>query len=288
MATPVWFITGASNGLGLLLSLKVLAAGHKVIGTARNLERSAVAIKSIEDAGGYVIQLDMTESRESIIKKVQAAEKKIGDIDVLVNNAGYSVLGPIEFFTEIEAETQIRTNLFGPLYAIQAVQPGMRARRSGTIINISSVAGQDGLPSCGLYAASKFSLEGLSEVLAKEMKEFGISVLIVEPGAFRTNFLNASTINNIPIDIGYEGTVVEDVVKKFESADGKQPGDPQKAVNIIFEVATGEGAAGHLKGKVLRLALGKDAFIRTQGKLDSVQNDLNNCREVGTSTDIDG
>lgn len=164
----------------------------------------------------------------------------------------------------------------------------MRARRSGTIINISSVAGHDGLPSCGLYAASKFSLEGLSEVLAKEMKEFGISVLIVEPGAFRTNFLNASAINDIPIDIGYEGTVVEDMAKKFESADGKQPGDPQKAVNIIFEVSTGEGAAGHLKGKVLRLPLGKDAFIRTQGKLDSVQNDLNSCREVGTSTDIDG
>ncbi|KAL6399974.1 hypothetical protein AUP68_17385 [Ilyonectria robusta] len=99
MATPVWFITGASNGLGLLLSLRVLAAGHKVIGTARNLEKSAEAIRSIEQAGGYVIQLDMTESRESIIKKVQAAEKKIGDIDFLVNNAGYSVLGPIEFFT---------------------------------------------------------------------------------------------------------------------------------------------------------------------------------------------
>ncbi|KAF7552053.1 hypothetical protein G7Z17_g4579 [Cylindrodendrum hubeiense] len=261
MTAPVWLITGTSNGLGLLLSLRVLAAGHKVIGTVRDMERSAEAVRSIEQAGGYVIQLDMTESQENIIQKVQAAEKKIGNIDFLVNNAGYSLLGPIEFFTEKQAETQIRTNLFGPLYAIQAVLPGMRARQSGTIINISSVAGQDGQPSCGLYAASKFSLEGLSEALAKEMKEFGISVLIVEPGAFRTNFLNASIINVDSIDKGYEGTAVDGVVKKFEAFDGKQPGDPHKAVNAIFEVATGEGAAGCGEVEALASMPGGPAFI---------------------------
>jgi NAD(P)-dependent dehydrogenase (short-subunit alcohol dehydrogenase family) len=286
MAAPVWFITGTSNGFGLLLSLKVLAAGHQVIATIRDFKRSAAAVKSIEQAGGNVIQMDMTEPRQTIIQKIQDAEKKFGPIEYLVNNAGYSLLGPIESFTESEAEQQIKTNVFGPLYAIQAVQPGMRARRSGTIVNFSSVAGQDANPSCGLYSASKFGLEGLSEVLSKEMKEFGVSVLIVEPGAFRTNFLGAKVVSNT-VAKEYEGTAVGTMVEKFGAADGKQPGDPQKAVDIVFEVATGQGAAGHLKGKILRLPLGKDAFARIQTKLNAVQQDLDNSQEIGTTTDLD-
>jgi NAD(P)-dependent dehydrogenase (short-subunit alcohol dehydrogenase family) len=137
-----------------------------------------------------------------------------------------------------------------------------------------------------LYSASKFGLEGLSEVLSKEMKEFGVSVLIVEPGAFRTNFLGAKVVSNT-VAKEYEGTAVGTMVEKFGAADGKQPGDPQKAVDIVFEVATGQGAAGHLKGKILRLPLGKDAFARIQTKLNAVQQDLDNSQEIGTTTDLD-
>lgn len=188
---------------------------------------------------------------------------------------------------EAEAEHQIQTNLFGPLYTIQAALPGMRSRGSGTIINISSIAGQDAQPSCGLYSASKFALEGLSESLSKEVKEFGINVLLVEPGAFRTNFLEASIKSNISGETAYQGTLLEATLQKFEKAAGKQPGDPNKAVDIIFEVATGEGAAGDLKGKVLRLPLGKDCFARLKTKLEFLQHDIEATREIGITTDFD-
>lgn len=188
---------------------------------------------------------------------------------------------------EAQAEHQIQTNLFGPLYATQAVLPSMRARRSGTIINVGSVAGQDGNPSCGLYAASKFGLEGFTEALAKETKEFGIDVLLVEPGAFRTNFLSTSVRSDEVAEQAYRGSAVDEALKKFAAASGKQPGDPKKAVNVIFEVATGEGAAGSLKGKILRLPLGKDAFARIRNKIDWVQKDLDTSRQVGVATDLD-
>jgi short-subunit dehydrogenase len=245
-------------------------------------------VESIEKAGGKIIELEMTESKESITKKIQNAEKIYGKIDYLINNAGYSVLGPVELFTEEEATHQFKTNVFGPLYAIQAALPGMRERRSGTIVNFSSVAGQDGQPSAGLYAASKFSLEALSEVLWKEVKEFGISVLIVEPGAFRTNFLNARTVTESAAVGPYQGTIVEEVLNKFDAMSGKQAGDPQKAIDIIFEVVAGEGKAGHLKGKSLRLPLGRDAFARIQAKVESVQRDLDVTNAIGTTTDFDG
>jgi NAD(P)-dependent dehydrogenase (short-subunit alcohol dehydrogenase family) len=187
---------------------------------------------------------------------------------------------------EAEAEHQIQTNVFGPLYALQAVIPGMRCRGSGTIVNVSSIAGQDAQPSCGLYSASKFALEGLTESLSKEVKEFGINVLLVEPGAFRTNFLEASVKSNITDEKAYQGTLLEATLNKFANAAGKQPGDPNKAVNIIFEVASGEGAAGHLKGKILRLPLGKDCFARLKTKLESVQSDIDVTRNIGNTTDL--
>ncbi|KAM0348752.1 hypothetical protein ACHAPU_004191 [Fusarium lateritium] len=287
MTTPVWLITGSSNGLGLLLSLRVLKAGHRVIASVRDKARSANAVRQIEEAGGKIITVDLTESRASITKKVQDAENIYGRIDYLANNAGYSVLGAVELFSESEAEHQIQTNLFGPLYALQAVIPGMRSRGSGTIINVSSIAGQDAQPSCGLYSASKFALEGLTESLSKEVKEFGINVLLVEPGAFRTNFLEASVKSNITGEKAYQGTVLEATLAKFANAAGKQPGDPGKAVDIIFEVASGEGEAGHLKGKILRLPLGKDCFARLKTKLEFVQRDIDATRDVGIATDLD-
>ncbi|KAJ9418422.1 hypothetical protein QL093DRAFT_2385179 [Fusarium oxysporum] len=266
MTTPVWFITGSSNGLGLLLSLRVLKAGHRVIATVRDTTRSADAIRQLEEAGGKIVTIDLTESKASITKKVQDAEKAYGRIDFLVNNAGYSVLGGIELFT---------------------CPPRNEKPGSGTIINISSIAGQDAQPSCGLYSASKFALEGLSESLSKEVKEFGINVLLVEPGAFRTNFLEASIKSNISGETAYQGTLLEATLQKFEKAAGKQPGDPNKAVDIIFEVATGEGAAGDLKGKVLRLPLGKDCFARLKTKLEFLQHDIEATREIGITTDLD-
>lgn len=163
----------------------------------------------------------------------------------------------------------------------------MRSRRSGTIVNFSSVAGQDGKEACGLYAASKFGLEGLSESLAKELAEFGISVLIVEPGAFRTNFLDASLYNDTLAGGPYAGSALEKALRTFASYKGKQAGDPQKGVDIIFSVVTGQGPAGHLKDNILRLPLGGDAFARIQTKVDKLTTDLEATCEIGITTNID-
>lgn len=162
----------------------------------------------------------------------------------------------------------------------------MRSRRSGTIINITSVAGQDAIPTCSLYAGSKFGLEGFTEGLSKEVAEFGINVLLVEPGAFRTNFLGAMEEGEKSIDEVYKGTIVDQFMQKFHAADGKQPGDPEKAARYIVEIASGEGQAGPLKGKLLRLVLGKDAYTRTTTKIDRLRKDMEASQDITFSTDF--
>ncbi|KAI1459706.1 NAD(P)-binding protein [Annulohypoxylon moriforme] len=282
MSSPVWFITGASNGFGLILCLKALKAGHRVVGSVRSKTKSADAVKQIEGAGGQVIELDMTESKESIDKKIKA----VGQIDYLINNAGFFILGAVEQATEQEAQTQLQTNFFGPLYILQAALPGMRARRSGTIVNLSSIACKDPQPVSGLYAASKGALEALSESLAAEVAPFNISVLIVEPGAFRTNFLAAFWPPENPLPEGYEGTPVDTMRGHFAKNDGKQVGDPTKGVDRIYEAVTGEGLAGKLKGKVLRLVIGRDSWDRMRRNNNKFLGDLALQEDVALSTDF--
>lgn len=171
------------------------------------------------------------------------------------------------------------------MYAIQAVLPGMRSRRTGTIVNISSVAGQDALPTSGLYAASKFALEGLSESLSREEAEFGINVLIVEPGAFRTNFLRSFVVAERGVGEG-TGSALGPAMEHWGRFEGKQPGDPEKGVDAIFQVVTGEGEAGGLRGKVLRLPLGKDSVARIVTKTDRLRQDVEATKEVAFSTDF--
>ncbi|KAF7587716.1 hypothetical protein BBP40_006823 [Aspergillus hancockii] len=286
MAPSVWLITGASSGLGFSLSLYALAAGHHVIATVRSTTKSAKAVQNIQGKGGKVLELDVTKP-DTISSAVKQAESFYGKIDVLVNNAGYSLLAAVEDINDREATLQMETNFFGPLRMIRTVLPLMRANRSGTIVNITSIAGVDGLPSCGLYAASKFALEGLSEALSKEVAPFDISVLLVEPGAFRTNFLSAVQKNETGLSEAYKGGPVDTTLGLFETASGKQRGDPEKAVARIFEVVTGEGAAGALKGKILRLPLGPDCVSRIEAKLGKFSADLEATRETALSTDFD-
>ena len=183
-------------------------------------------------------------------------------------------------YSEKEIQLQYQTNVFGPLYVAQAALPGMRARRSGTIVNVSSVAGQDSTPSCSAYASSKFALEGLTESLAREVVTFGISVLLVEPGAYRTNFLHALNLSENEMPAAYKGTPADDMLGKFKSLKGKQPGNPDKAVAHLFQVITGTGTAGRLKGKVLRLVLGMDAVNRIEAKTNKLKEDLEEARKL--------
>lgn len=182
------------------------------------------------------------------------------------------------------------------MYLSQAVLSSMRSRRTGTIINISSVAGQDAGPACALYASSKFALEGWTEALAKEVEEFSISVLIVEPGAFRTNFLGAMNVsaNNVGADgeqnsgndDPYKDNVANQAVRAFQGADGKQAGDPEKAANRMIEYVTGEGEGGQLRGKVLRMVLGRDAFERISTKTQRLKGDMELGKKVAFGTDL--
>ena len=173
---------------------------------------------------------------------------------------------------------QFATNVFGPLYVIQGVLPSMRSRRSGTIVNISSFAGQYSGEADGLYAASKFALEGLTESLSAETSEFGITWLMPEFGAFRTNLLgkDARGTHAKGLPPGYEGSAAEKAVLEFYSWDKKQPGDPVKGVERLFNVITGSGSEkiAQLKGKVLRVAIGKDSVGVIAGKIDSLKHDL--------------
>lgn len=162
----------------------------------------------------------------------------------------------------------------------------MRARRSGTIVNISSVAGHDAIPTCALYASSKFALEGFTEALWKEVKDFNVDILLVEPGAFRTNFLAAMAVTEKGLK-NYEGTVVDQTLRKFQAAEGKQPGDPKKAADRMIEVVTGQGQAGHLKGQIVRLVLGPDAYNRMAGKNKKLQEDIDLGKEVTFGTNIE-
>ncbi|KFY84912.1 hypothetical protein V500_08889 [Pseudogymnoascus sp. VKM F-4518 (FW-2643)] len=284
MSSPVWLITGASNGFGLALVLRVLRAGHTVVGSVRNKTKAAAAIEQIEKAGGSIIEMDMTESKATITSKVQA----VGRIDYLVNNAGYSILAACEEITEAEATLQINTNFFGPLYTLQAVLPGMRAQKSGTIVNVSSVAARDPLAACSLYAASKAALEAASESLAKEVAPHNIRVLIVEPGNFRTNFVSAladASPEPAAVPAHYDDPVGI-IMRKFLAVHGKQIGDPEKAVERIFEAVTGEGLAGPLAGNVLRLVLGKDALGRIKVHNDKFLHELSLQEETAASTDF--
>nr|POF15337.1 putative oxidoreductase yusz [Quercus suber] len=284
MAPLRWFITGGSAGLGNALALHTLGAGHMVATTVRNRKKSADAVEKLEKAGAKIVELDVTNA-DGIPAAIKLAETSLGGpIDVLVNNAGYSLLGAAEDMTDDENALQFETNFFGPVRLIRTVLPSMRARKSGTIVNISSIAGQDGLPSCAMYAGSKFALEGFSESLSKEVEPFGLSVLLVEPGTFRTNFLSAIQLTSAGITAPYTPGPVQDVLDHFDEIRGKQQGDPAKGAARIYEVVTGEGMAGGLKGKILRLPIGADCVERIEAKLKKVTADVNAAREAAINT----
>ncbi|KAL2816028.1 hypothetical protein BDW59DRAFT_12315 [Aspergillus cavernicola] len=286
--SQIWFITGASSGFGLDLALLALDAGHKVIGTVRSTSKASDAVSAIKSKGAEVVELDVTKA-DTIADVVEKANAFYGGIDILVNNAGYSLLGAVEDMKDEEAQLQMETNFFGPLRLIRGFLPTLRSRSSTgtTIVNVSSIAAQSPYPSCGLYSASKYALEGLSEALAQEIAPFNITTLIVEPGAFRTNFLSAVQKTETPLSEPYRGGPVEHLLGMFDSAQGKQRGDPGKAVKRVFEVVTGTGEAGGLKGKVLRLPLGPDCVGRIEGAMKKLQSDWDETREVAMGTDFD-
>jgi NAD(P)-dependent dehydrogenase (short-subunit alcohol dehydrogenase family) len=274
----VWFLTGASRGFGLEIARKILAQGDRVVATARRAEQ---ILTQLPDAGDALLAIDLdVTNADQAAQAVQSAVDAFGRIDVLVNNAGRGLLGAVEEASDASVRAVYEVNVFGTLTMQRAVLPIMRRQHSGHIINISSVGGLLGSPGWGIYCSTKFAMEGFSEALAQEVRPLGIWVTIVEPGYFRTDFLDASSL-------GTEETIIAD----YESTAGAvrahavdvnhtQPGDPVKAAAAIVDIASAAEPPVHL-------LLGTDCVALVEAKIEDLEADIEAWRPLSTSTDHD-
>jgi NAD(P)-dependent dehydrogenase (short-subunit alcohol dehydrogenase family) len=274
--SPVWFITGCSTGLGRALAQAVLEHGHRAVVTARNPEQ-VQDIVARHPRSSLALQLDVA-SHQQIRLAMGAAEKAFGQVDVLVNNAGYGYLAAVEEGEDQKFRDMFETNFFGLAALIRRVLPGMRERGRGHIINISSVGGLIGNPSAGYYNASKFAVEGLSEALAKEVEPLGIRVTVVEPGPFRTDWAGRSLkqVSN-PIEAYAKTSGARRA--QISGYSGKQAGDPARAAQAIIRVVESEAPP-------MNLILGKDGLKRVRDKLDKFSESLRQWETVTVGADF--
>src|SRR3954468_4614031 len=272
----VWLITGCSAGFGREIALAALAAGDRVLATARRPETLA----QLQDRGGDRIRtaaLDVTEPGQ-IHTAVKTALEEFGRIDVVVNNAGHGSVGAVEEMTMAELRALMEVMFFGAVAVTKAALPYLREQGGGTIVQISSMGGQVTMPGFGAYCAAKFALEGISEALAAEVAPFGVRVLIVEPGAFRTEFGGGRMHRSRTIDayaVSTSGTR-----EAVENMDGTQPGDPAKAAAAIVRAMGSEDAPLHL-------ALGADAVEAIRAQHESLAADLAAWEDVSRATALD-
>ncbi|KAI0206152.1 hypothetical protein F4808DRAFT_409048 [Astrocystis sublimbata] len=285
--TSTWLVTGTSTGIGRSISIAALAAGHKVVGTTRDVAKAQATNPEFAAKGGVWLQLDPADP-DSLRQFAKAQEEH--DFDVLVNNAGYAFHGAVEDTSEEEVQDQFNVNFFGPLRAIRALLPSMRAKRRGHIVLISSAIIYMNVPGRGAYSASKAAIEAMHMSLQKEVQEFGIKVLIVEPGSFRTSW---NTNTKCPVAYeetngfsqGYKGTTVErwvGTVHDIKTAPLPDviKGDPDKAAKEIVEAVV----EGH---DYLRLLLGPDCVRGVEQRIAELHSDLEATRAIALSTDAD-
>jgi NAD(P)-dependent dehydrogenase (short-subunit alcohol dehydrogenase family) len=264
-----WLITGISRGLGKALAEAALARGDRVAGTTRD-GRSEIG-------GAIVLPLEMSDA-DAIASTVEAAFARLGAIDVIVNNAGYGLLGAVEDADEAEIARLFAVDLFGPLRLIRAALPHLRRQRGGHIVNITSIAGRAPGAASAFYAAAKFGLEGFSQSLAQEVAPLGIKVTSVAPGAFRTDFLSAHSIRkSAPSAEGY-GDTAGRMLDAFDRMDGRQLGDPAKAAEAILKLTDAEKPP-------IQLLLGSDAWRRNQARLEASAAEMEEWRSVTLGTD---
>lgn len=271
----VWFVTGASKGLGLSLVKKLLSEGYRVAATSRNAGCLIEAVKT-ETKNFLPLQVDLADE-SSVERAVKSARDTFGEINVVVNNAGYGIGGTIEELSREEIQQSFDVNVFATLNVIKKVMPVLRAQCSGHIINIASIAGFAAATGWAVYAAAKFAVVGLSEVLAEDVREFGIKVTVVEPGAFRTNFLTAESLTIAEKPIA-DYTSVRQSHEKYLKMDGTQIGDPEKAASVFIEIAENPNPP-------VRMFLGSDAYERAAQKLKIIKDELEIWRDTTVSTD---
>ena len=262
---PVWLITGCSSGFGREIALAAAGRGACVVVTARDVERVADLASAIGDRA-LVLALDVTRA-EQVGDAVRAAERRFGRIDVLVNNAGRGFAGAIEEASDAEIRALYAVNVFGPIEMARAVLPGMRLRRSGAIVNIGSVGGLVARPGTGIYASTKFAIEGVSQALAAELRPLGIKVMTVEPGPFRTQFLASMDRARARID-DYDATAGARIEQTY-AGHGQQPGDPARAARAIVEAIGSDAPPTHLVLGAPALKLVRDELARFGAELDA-------------------
>lgn len=274
--TKTWFITGAARGIGAEIARAALAAGDSVIVTGR---RRDALVKAFGPDSDRVLSLELDVTREDqAYKAAEAAVAHFGRIDVLVNNAGFGVLAYFEETTDAEARAQYDTNLFGVMNVTRAILPIMRHQRSGRIFNVASLGGIVGSRTGSLYCGSKFAVEGFSEALADEVARFGIQVTIVEPGFFRTDFLDAKSAQYGELRIEDYAEEAEQMRSAYADHNHNQAGDPAKLAKAILALANHENPP-------LRFAAGSDAVGAVREKIGRLQIELDSWQSLSVSTD---
>lgn len=273
---PVWLITGCSTGFGRELARAVLDRGFRAVITARNLSTVADLVTGREHQA-IAVKLDVTR-RDDVAAAMDRAQQSFGGIDVLVNNAGIGYFGSIEESDEAEVRRMFEINFWGLSEVTRAALPGMRQRRRGHIVNISSIGGLRAFPGIGYYNASKFAVVGFSEALSREVAPLGIRVTIVEPSGFRTDWAGRSA-NEAPAAIADYAETAQKNWKAIRSASGRQPGDPARAAQAII-------AAVEATEPPLHLLLGKAALKGARIKIEMMEQDFAAWREVTEGADF--
>jgi NAD(P)-dependent dehydrogenase (short-subunit alcohol dehydrogenase family) len=263
-APKTFLITGVSSGLGRAFAVGALEAGHRVIGTVRQ-EGDAAAFAALAPGRAHPLVLDVTNF-DAIQTVVSDAEQRVGPIDVLVNNAGYGHEGVLEESSMEDLQRQFAVNVFGPVAMVKAVLPGMRERRCGHIVNVTSMGGFITMPGITFYCGSKFALEGISEALGKEVADFGIRVTALAPGQFRTDWAGRS-MDRTPRSIADYDAVMDPIRAARQAKSGNQPGDPVKAAQALLALIDAPNPP-------VRLFLGDDALGLVEQKLDGMRAEI--------------
>jgi NAD(P)-dependent dehydrogenase (short-subunit alcohol dehydrogenase family) len=274
-STKIWYITGASKGIGFALAKQLLTKGHRVAATSRSLS----AFSGLIEYGDRFLALEVDlKSEASIAASIKKTVDTFGMIDVVVNNAGYGLGGAIEELSQEEIDENFEVNFFAVVRVIRQALPHLRKQRSGHIINIASIAGFAPGSGWAIYCAAKFAVGGLSEALANDLKPLGIHVTNVMPGGFRTNFARADSIvfsQNRIADYDY----LRQSHQNMKRSDGAQLGDPNKVADAFIRLV-------RTQNPPVDLFLGSDAFARAELKIDQLTNQMNQWKEISISTDF--
>ena len=277
IGNKVWFITGASRGFGRELARDALERGDFVVATARKPQAVTTVLRAHDNL--LSVGLDVTNEAQAVAA-AKAAVDRFGRIDVLINNAGYGLLGAVEEASAKEVEQQFATNVFGLLNVTRAILPHMRRAGRGHVVNISAIAGYSAFPGWGVYSATKFAVEGLTEAMATELAPLGIHATVAEPGFFRTDFLDNSSLATTALSLPDYAKTVGEMRAAMASANHAQPGDPKKLSKALLTLADSDEPP-------VRLPLGTDTVARIAEKNRFVEAELERWLDVAKSTNHD-